>query len=71
MKTYTFQIVIEKEPNDPGYWAHSPTLPGCFGAGATVEEARASMRAAIEQHLSVLVEEGYPIPASRAAPTAP
>jgi hypothetical protein len=30
MKFYSFQIVIEKEPEDEGYYAYSPTLPGCF-----------------------------------------
>jgi predicted RNase H-like HicB family nuclease len=25
---YSFAIVIENEPEDPGYFAYSPTLPG-------------------------------------------
>jgi hypothetical protein len=28
MKFYSFQIVIEKEKDDPGYYAYSPALPG-------------------------------------------
>lgn len=59
---YSFQIVIEKEPQDPGYFAYSPTLPGCFGNGATIEEAKRSIREAIELHLASLVAHGDPIP---------
>lgn len=54
MRFYSFQIVIEKEPGDAGYYAYSPTLPGCFSNGATIEEARRSVRVAIEQHLASL-----------------
>jgi predicted RNase H-like HicB family nuclease len=61
-RTYTFPIIIEKEPEDPGYFAHSPILPGCFGARLTVEETREDMRAAIALHLEMLVEHGDPIP---------
>jgi predicted RNase H-like HicB family nuclease len=41
MRFYSFQIVIEKEPEDPGYFAYSPTI----------EEAKSNIREAIEQHL--------------------
>ena len=37
MKFYSFQIVIEKELEDEGYLAYSPTLPGCLSNGATIE----------------------------------
>ena len=36
MRFFNFEIVIEKEPEDPGYYAYSPTLPGCFGNGLTI-----------------------------------
>jgi predicted RNase H-like HicB family nuclease len=55
MKFYSFQIVIEKEPEDEGYYAYSPTLPGCFSNGRTVEEARRNIREAIDQHLAALL----------------
>lgn len=64
MRFYSFQIVIEKEPEDEGYSAHSPTLPGCFSNGRTIEEARRNMREAIEQHIATLVEKSQPIPQS-------
>jgi predicted RNase H-like HicB family nuclease len=40
MKYYSFEILIEKEPEDEGYYAYSPTLPGCFGNGKMIEEAK-------------------------------
>ncbi|MCP4655511.1 MAG: type II toxin-antitoxin system HicB family antitoxin [bacterium] len=62
MRYYTFEIVIEKEPKDEGYFAHSPTLPGCFSNGRTIEEAKRNMREAIQQHLEGLLEHGDSIP---------
>jgi predicted RNase H-like HicB family nuclease len=62
MKFYTFEIVIEKEVEDEGFYAYSPTLPGCFGAGATIEEAKRDIRLAVEQHIASLMAHGQPIP---------
>jgi predicted RNase H-like HicB family nuclease len=53
---YDFEIVIEKEPEDEGYFAYSPSLPGCFSNGLTIEETRRSIYEAIQQHISVLQE---------------
>lgn len=39
VRLYSFQIVIEKEPEDEGYFAYSPTVPGCFSNGRTIEDA--------------------------------
>jgi len=64
MKYYSFQIVIEKEPQDEGYYAYSPTLPGCFSNGRTIEEAKRNIRTAIEQHLAALLARAEPIPQS-------
>jgi len=33
MKFYSFEIVIEKEPEDEGYSAYSPRCPACFSNG--------------------------------------
>ena len=62
MKYYSFEIVIEKEAEDEGYYAYSPTLPGCFSNGKTIEEAKRSMREAVSQHLETLLAHGQPIP---------
>ena len=62
MKFYTFEIVVEKEPEDEGYLAYSPTLPGCFSNGRTIEEARRNMREAVQQHIESLLAHGQPVP---------
>ena len=55
-----YAIVIEKAENN--YSAYVPDLPGCAATGATVEEAEAQMREAIEFHLEGLREDGLPVP---------
>jgi predicted RNase H-like HicB family nuclease len=62
MRFYSFQIVIEKEPEDEGYYAYSPTLPGCFSNGKSIEAARRNIREAIEQHIASLMLHRQPIP---------
>ena len=59
-----FGIVIEKEAEDEGYSAYSPSLPGCFSNGRVVDEAKQNIRDAIEQHLQFLLAPGQPIPQS-------
>lgn len=62
MRFYTFEVVIEKEPEDAGYLAYSPTLPGCFSNGKTIEEARRNIREAIQLHVESLLAHGQPVP---------
>jgi predicted RNase H-like HicB family nuclease len=64
MRFYSFQIVIEKELEDEGYVAYSPTLAGCFSNGKTIEEAKRNIRQAIEQHLASLLAHAQPVPQS-------
>lgn len=54
MNLRVFEIVIEKEPEDKGYMAFSPALPGCFGKGWAIEETRQSSRSAIQQYVEML-----------------
>lgn len=61
MRFYTFEIVIEKEQEDPGYFAYSPTLPGCFSNGNTIEDAKTNIREAIQQHIACLLDQGQVI----------
>ena len=56
MKYYTFEIVIEKEDDGQGYYAYSPTLPGCFSNGPTIEDCRKNIREAIELHIESRVK---------------
>lgn len=62
MKFYSFQIVIEKEPEDEGYFAYTPTVPGCFSNGKTIEQAKRNIREAVEQHLASLLAHGQAVP---------
>ena len=62
MKFLNFVIVIEKEEKKKGYFAYSPTLPGCYSNGKTIEEARINIRDAIQLHLSSLLERSQPLP---------
>ena len=54
MEFGSFQIVIEKEPEDEGYYADSPEMPGCFSNGKTEEESRKNMEDAMRLHLESL-----------------
>jgi len=62
VKYSTFEIVIEKEQDDDGYLAYSPTLPGCFSNGKTIKDARRNIREAIKLHIESLLSHGQPIP---------
>ena len=56
MRFYSFEIVIEKEPEDEGYFAYSPTLPGCFSNGRTIEDAKRTIREAVQLHVGAQVD---------------
>jgi predicted RNase H-like HicB family nuclease len=56
-----FVIVIEPD-EDGSWWVRVPELPGCFSSGNTPEEAARNAREAIEGHISVLRDFGYPVP---------
>ena len=42
-----FTVIIETAP-EGGYWAICPEVPGANGQGKTIEEAKTSLRDAIE-----------------------
>ncbi len=54
-----YAIVIEKVESNSAY---VPDLPGCIATGATIEDAEAQIREAIEFHIAGLREDGTPIP---------
>jgi predicted RNase H-like HicB family nuclease len=51
MRYFSFEIVIEKEPEDEGYFAYSPTIPGCFSNGKSIEQTKRNIREATAQHI--------------------
>lgn len=61
MKFYSFQIVIEKEPEDEGYFASTPNVPGCFSNGKTIEDAKRHIREAVVQHLASMLAHGLTV----------
>ena len=60
MTTYQFTVVIE--PDEEGYHAFVPALPGCHSLGATLDEARENIAEAIELHIESMLEDGEPVP---------
>jgi predicted RNase H-like HicB family nuclease len=62
MRFFSFEVVIEKEAEHEGYYARSPTLPGCFSNGRSLEEAKRNMREAVTQHVAALLDHGDPVP---------
>ncbi len=62
MQFFSFEIIIEKEEDDERYFAYSPSLPGCFSNGKTIEETKRNIREALQQHVLSLREHSRPIP---------
>ncbi|WP_349364452.1 MAG: type II toxin-antitoxin system HicB family antitoxin [Roseitalea porphyridii] len=56
-----YAIVIEKAGGN--FSAHAPDLPGCVATGATADEAKTEIAAAIRLHIDGLTEDGLPVPA--------
>lgn len=63
MTHYTYPISIEKE--DGQYYAYSEDLPGVFGLGDSIEEAKTSMLEGIRLYILECKKDGKPIPAAR------
>ena len=58
--TYTYRIILE--PDEGGYHAFVPSLPGCHTWGKTIAEAREMVRDAIDVYLRSLIADREPIP---------
>lgn len=63
MTYYTYPISIEKE--DGQCYAYSEDLPGVYGLGDTIDEAKASMLEGIRLYIEECRKDGKPIPAAR------
>lgn len=63
----SYAVVIEWA--ETNYSAYVPDVPGCVTTGATVEEAIANMREALQAHLDVTREYGEAIPEAQAQVT--
>lgn len=63
MTHYTYPISIVKE--DGQYFAYSEDLPGVYGLGDSIEEAKTSMLEGIRLYIPECRKDGKPIPAAR------
>ena len=59
-----YPVVIHKDP-ESDYGVTVPDLPGCFSAGATMDEALQEAVEAIETHLEGMLLDGEPIPSPK------
>jgi len=60
MTHYTFPIAIERE--DGQYYAYSEDLPGVYGLGATIEDAKESILEGIRIYILECKKDGRPVP---------
>jgi predicted RNase H-like HicB family nuclease len=51
-----YAVVIEKAARN--FSAYFPDVPGCVATGATLEEVRRNLRAALRLHLDGMAEDG-------------
>jgi predicted RNase H-like HicB family nuclease len=57
------QYAVVLEEGESGWIVASvPSLPGCHSQGRTREEALSNIREAIQGYVSVLIEDGEPVP---------
>ena len=60
MGAYNFTVIIE--PDEDGFHAYVPALPGCHTFGDTIDEARTNILEAMELHVESILQDGEPIP---------
>lgn len=58
----TYKIRVRLEPDEEGFHAWVPALPGCHSWGRTKEEALANIKEAAELYLESMIAHGEPIP---------
>jgi predicted RNase H-like HicB family nuclease len=57
-----YSLVIEPT-DDPGFFGfYSPDLQGFTGVGSSVEDCITQCELAMEEHVSLLMEHGLPVP---------
>ena len=68
MARHAYTILLTPEPDGSAYNVTVPALPGCLTWGATVDEAVAMAREAIELWLESMAAHGEPIPVEAMPP---
>jgi antitoxin HicB len=64
-KTLAYALTIEFQPDESGYLAFFPALPGCHSWGSTYEEAVRNAEEALIGYLEALQKNGESIPGDR------
>lgn len=62
LKTLAYPLAIEAHPEDGGYLAYFPSLPGCQTWGDTYEAAVRNAGEAMAVFIETLATNGDPIP---------
>lgn len=60
------KYIVVIEPDDSGWVASVPDLPGCFSDAPSIEEAESRIREAISLWIETAVAKGWPVPPPRA-----
>ncbi len=63
---FVYNVMFYPEP-EGGFTAVVPSLPGCVTYGKTLPKAQKMVTEAIELYLSVLKDQGEPIPSDESA----
>ena len=58
VKTLAYPLVVEQHPEDGGYLAHYPALPGCQTWGDSFEEAVRNAEEALVVYIETLAANG-------------
>lgn len=61
-ETLAYPLRIEPHPQEDGYLAYFPDLPGCQSWGDTYEDATRNAQEALDLYLETLLAHGDPIP---------
>ena len=64
-----YSLVIEATEDPSFFGFYSPDLEGFTGVGHSIEDCLYKAKWGIEEHLSVLQEQGLPVPAQHPNPT--
>lgn len=56
-----YVVVIENAGGN--YSAYVPDLPGCIATGKTLKETEKNLKAAMQDHINGLRQDGLPVPA--------
>ena len=64
-KTVAYTLTIEFHPDEPGYLAFFPALPGCHSWGTTYEDAVRNAEEALIGYLEALQKNGETPPGQR------